>query len=142
MKANASDDYRGLGWAHGALTVQRLGAMLAPVGQHLGEARPVLRALVLAVEFALAVAPAAVGDDGSDACIDTPGMREITGSAAALIPKLEVGALVDVLLRLADDRPWRDGVAASGLANSQRFSWERCSQETLAVLREAASIST
>ena len=25
------DDYRGLGWAHGALTVQRLGAMLAPV---------------------------------------------------------------------------------------------------------------
>jgi hypothetical protein len=27
----ASDAYRGLGWAHGALTVQRLGAMLAPV---------------------------------------------------------------------------------------------------------------
>lgn len=25
------DDYRGLGWAHGALTVQRQGAMLAPV---------------------------------------------------------------------------------------------------------------
>lgn len=25
------DDYRGLGWAHGALTIQRLGAMLAPV---------------------------------------------------------------------------------------------------------------
>ncbi|ESY82338.1 hypothetical protein X740_06210 [Mesorhizobium sp. LNHC221B00] len=29
MKTN--DAYRGLGWAHGALTVQRLGAMLAPV---------------------------------------------------------------------------------------------------------------
>jgi hypothetical protein len=27
----ASDFYRGLGWAHGALTVQRLGAMLAPL---------------------------------------------------------------------------------------------------------------
>ena len=26
-----ADDYRGLGWAHGALTVQRLGAMLAPI---------------------------------------------------------------------------------------------------------------
>ena len=25
------EDYRGLGWAHGALTVQRLGAMLAPI---------------------------------------------------------------------------------------------------------------
>jgi hypothetical protein len=28
---NADDAYRGLGWAHGALTVQRLGAMLAPI---------------------------------------------------------------------------------------------------------------
>lgn len=27
----ASDSHRGLGWAHGALTVQRLGAMLAPL---------------------------------------------------------------------------------------------------------------
>ncbi|GLQ77589.1 hypothetical protein GCM10007881_11050 [Mesorhizobium huakuii] len=27
----SGEDYRGLGWAHGALTVQRLGAMLAPV---------------------------------------------------------------------------------------------------------------
>lgn len=27
----SNDSYRGLGWAHGALTVQRLGAMMAPV---------------------------------------------------------------------------------------------------------------
>jgi len=26
---NAGDDYRGLGWAHGALTVQRPGAIVA-----------------------------------------------------------------------------------------------------------------
>ncbi|MEO5757373.1 MAG: hypothetical protein ABIQ51_11025 [Mesorhizobium sp.] len=35
------DDYRGLGWAHGALTVQRLGAMLAPVTFLLGDGRQV-----------------------------------------------------------------------------------------------------
>ena len=29
--SKAADSYRGLGWAHGALTVQRLGAMLAPI---------------------------------------------------------------------------------------------------------------
>jgi galactose mutarotase-like enzyme len=35
------DDYRGLGWAHGALTVQRLGAMLAPVTFVLRDGRQV-----------------------------------------------------------------------------------------------------
>ena len=37
----SSDDYRGLGWAHGALTVQRLGAMLAPVTFVLADGRQV-----------------------------------------------------------------------------------------------------
>jgi hypothetical protein len=37
----ADDDYRGLGWAHGALTVQRLGAMLAPVTFVLADGRQV-----------------------------------------------------------------------------------------------------
>jgi hypothetical protein len=36
-----SDAYRGLGWAHGALTVQRLGAMLAPVTFVLADGRQV-----------------------------------------------------------------------------------------------------
>jgi hypothetical protein len=31
MSDEREDSYRGLGWAHGALTVQRLGAMLAPL---------------------------------------------------------------------------------------------------------------
>src|SRR6516162_4957108 len=50
------------------------GAMLATLLEHVGEARPFLRALVLAAELALAVAPAAVGDDGGDARIDAAGM--------------------------------------------------------------------
>jgi hypothetical protein len=37
----SGDDYRGLGWAHGALTVQRLGAMLAPVTFVLADGRQV-----------------------------------------------------------------------------------------------------
>jgi hypothetical protein len=35
------DDHRGLGWAHGALTIQRLGAMLAPVTFVLADGRQV-----------------------------------------------------------------------------------------------------
>ena len=40
-EGQASDTYRGLGWAHGALTVQRLGAMLAPVTFVLADGRQV-----------------------------------------------------------------------------------------------------
>jgi len=36
-----TDDYRGLGWKYGALTVQRLGAMLAPLTFVLGDGRQV-----------------------------------------------------------------------------------------------------
>jgi len=41
VKKAGADDYRGLGWAHGALTVQRLGAMLAPVTFVLADGRQV-----------------------------------------------------------------------------------------------------
>lgn len=72
-------------------------------------------------------------------CIDTPGMREITSGAAAMIPKLESRALVDAMVRIVEDRPCRRDITARGLENSKRFSWRRCSHETLAVLREAAA---
>ncbi len=41
MSKAGSDEYRGLGWAHGALTVQRLGAMLAPLTFVLADGRQV-----------------------------------------------------------------------------------------------------
>ncbi len=56
------------------------GAVLAALLQHVGEARPFLRALVLAAELALAVAPAAVGDHGGDALVDAAG---VNGNGAA-----------------------------------------------------------
>src|SRR5262245_3198197 len=50
------------------------GAMLAALLEHVGEARPFLRALVLAAELALAVAPAAVGNDRRHALVDPAGI--------------------------------------------------------------------
>ena len=50
------------------------GAVLAAFFEHSGEARPRLRARVLAAELALAIAPAAIGDDRGDARIDTAGI--------------------------------------------------------------------
>src|SRR5262245_14155730 len=50
------------------------GAVLAAFLEHVGEARPFLRALVLAAELALAVAPTAVGDHRRDALVDAAGI--------------------------------------------------------------------
>ena len=40
-RSTSGDEYRGLGWAHGALAVQRLGAMMAPVAFLLPNGRQV-----------------------------------------------------------------------------------------------------
>jgi glycosyltransferase involved in cell wall biosynthesis len=72
-------------------------------------------------------------------CIDTAGMREITGGAAAMIPKLEAQALLAAMIRVVEDKAFRSDIASRGLENSSRFSWLRCSKETLAVLTEAAA---
>lgn len=73
-------------------------------------------------------------------CIDTEGMREITGGAAAMIPELTASALVEAMVRVVEDPAFRSRIAAQGLENSARFCWQRCSRETLAVLAEAAAI--
>ncbi len=71
-------------------------------------------------------------------CIDSAGMREITGGAALLIARLDPALLGDAMARLADDPVLRDRLRADGLASASRFSWARCAAETMAVLEEAA----
>ena len=73
-------------------------------------------------------------------CIDTAGMRDITGGAAFFIPQLEVGGVIEALSRLASDVSLRRELSEKGLANAHRFSWQRCSLETLAVIEEAAHL--
>lgn len=71
-------------------------------------------------------------------CIDTPGMREVTGAAALLVPRLAKQPLVEAMATLAADPERRRRLAADGLVNSRRYSWRRCAAETLETLHEAA----
>lgn len=71
-------------------------------------------------------------------CIDTAGAREMTGGEALLIPRLGVDELAAAMSQLASDAGLRASIADRGLANSRRFSWQKCASETLAVCREAA----
>lgn len=72
--------------------------------------------------------------------IDTPGMRETTGGAALLMPRAEVPEMIEAMERLASDAGLRRDLAERGLLHAQRFSWQRCSTDTLAVLEEAARL--
>jgi glycosyltransferase involved in cell wall biosynthesis len=71
-------------------------------------------------------------------CIDTPGMREVTGGAALLVPRLDKQPLLEAMAILAADPQRRRQLSADGLVNARRYSWRRCSAETLDILHEAA----
>ncbi|MGI8594614.1 MAG: glycosyltransferase family 4 protein [Solirubrobacteraceae bacterium] len=72
--------------------------------------------------------------------IDTPGMREITGGAAVLIPRLEVRELAEAMERTATDGDLRARLADEGARSVARFTWQRSSTDTLDVLEEAARL--
>ena len=74
-------------------------------------------------------------------CIDTAGMREITGGGALFVKRLESGLLAEAMCRIAGDDNLRAQLREESLRNAARFSWERCAAETLAVLEEAAGPS-
>ena len=72
--------------------------------------------------------------------VDTSGTREITGSVALWIPRLEISVLAEALNRIATDQSLRDDLSRRGLENSRHYSWKRCAAETIAICREAAEI--
>lgn len=65
---------------------------------------------------------------------NTSSLPEVAGQGALLVDPLDVDAITAGLLRLVGDQALVDHLRAAGFANLRRFSWQRCAQETLAVL--------
>ncbi len=74
-------------------------------------------------------------------CIDTGGMREVTGGAALFVKSLEPDLLARAMADMALNAELRSKLSEQGLRNAERFSWQRCATETMAVLAEAARMS-
>ena len=70
---------------------------------------------------------------------DANGLKEIAGDAAVRVDPGDPEAICQAMHQVLTDRQVRDKLVARGLERSQRFSWDRCARETLAVLAEAAS---
>jgi len=67
-------------------------------------------------------------------------LPEVGGDAAAYVDApLDDGAWTDALRTLLADEGERAALAQRGLARAATFSWQRCTAQTLAVLREVAA---
>lgn len=66
-------------------------------------------------------------------------LPEIAGGAALLTDPADGAAMAGVLHRAATDETLRAELAARGLERGRLFSWDRVTEQTLAVCREAAA---
>jgi glycosyltransferase involved in cell wall biosynthesis len=64
-------------------------------------------------------------------------LPEVAGDAALLVDPADTATIAAGLARLATDAALRADLRARGLARAAQFTWERCAEETLAVLAEA-----
>jgi glycosyltransferase involved in cell wall biosynthesis len=71
-------------------------------------------------------------------CSNTTALPEVAADSAYLVDPGSVTAIAEGLIRLANDPALRAELAAKGLANARRFSWEKTARQTLDVFRQAA----
>jgi glycosyltransferase involved in cell wall biosynthesis len=69
---------------------------------------------------------------------DIPGLREISGSAALLLPLGDEGAWAEAMRRVVTDEALRADLRARGAETAARYSWEATARGVLNVLARAA----
>ena len=68
---------------------------------------------------------------------DISSLPEIVGNAALLVDPTDEDAIAAGIKQLLEDTELRRRLAAAGLEQASRFSWQRAARETLAVYRQA-----
>jgi glycosyltransferase involved in cell wall biosynthesis len=72
-------------------------------------------------------------------CANTSSLPEVAGEAALLVDPEDTPGLAAAIGRVLQDAALRKSLAAQGLEQVRKFSWERAAQETLAVLDQASA---
>lgn len=67
-------------------------------------------------------------------------LPEVVGAAAITVDPLDIGAIVDGLIRLIEDSSLRFQLRSLGLNQARQFSWDKTANETWKVLQEAARL--
>jgi glycosyltransferase involved in cell wall biosynthesis len=69
-------------------------------------------------------------------------LPEVVGEAALLIDPYDVEALAQAMLTVLEDDELKKEMSRKGIAQAQKFSWEKAGDELLAVCREVADKSS
>ena len=69
---------------------------------------------------------------------DMPMFREVLGPAGLLVGKNGNDGFGHALASLVKSEAWRSEVSEAGIERAAQFSWDRCAESTLHVLRNAA----
>ncbi len=72
-------------------------------------------------------------------CSNVSSMPEVAGDAAILVNPHDAAELVQALQRLLHDDALRRNLVQKGQKQVERFSWEKCARETLAILQTAGT---
>jgi len=70
---------------------------------------------------------------------DTVGLRQAAGDAALFVPDVEASTLAAAMLQLTAEPDLGERLVREGLENAGRYSWKRCADEVLDILRESVS---
>ncbi|MEA3459659.1 MAG: glycosyltransferase family 1 protein, partial [Chloroflexota bacterium] len=70
-------------------------------------------------------------------CSNASSLLEVAGDAAILVDPLDVEELAAAMERVLRDKELQAEMIERGFERAKRFSWEKCAQETLAVLENA-----
>lgn len=69
---------------------------------------------------------------------DANGLRELAGDAALRVDQDDPRAVADAVVRILEDSDLAADMSRRGLERSSMFSWDRCAQQTLAVIEATA----
>jgi alpha-1,3-rhamnosyl/mannosyltransferase len=64
-------------------------------------------------------------------------LPEVVGDAGVLLDPRDTGGWTEAMRRMAEDTAWRDEWRRRGTIQRQRFSWQRCAQQTIACYAKA-----
>jgi glycosyltransferase involved in cell wall biosynthesis len=73
------------------------------------------------------------------ACSNTSSLPEVGGDAAIYFDPTRIEDIVGAMRRLLTDPVLRSELSAKGLVRARQFTWEKCAEETITILRSAAN---
>jgi glycosyltransferase involved in cell wall biosynthesis len=70
---------------------------------------------------------------------NTSSLPEVVGEAGIMLDPKDADGLCDSMLQIYNKPSLRENMSLKSLEQAKLFSWERCTQETLAAYRTALS---